>query len=236
MRAWAKGLLCLEAAAGLLIGHGTLALPPGFPGHGGRDDRPGPAARWRLSTSPRPRVPSAGGLPCSPGEKAVLQVAVGIAVGCPVDLQDALLPGRGERSPGRRRGPARGGSATMTGRFPAAVTVTRPRHPVEGRELAVIGRMRRHGQPELLLVFPDGSKRLVPESWTDAVPAGGGGARDAGHRGGPACPVGADFRALRPAPGGTGAGCTKATCQGGRSCSLFSSACCQTRFRRHCRS
>ena len=58
----------------------------------------------------------------------------------------------------------------MTGGFPAAVTVTRPRHPVEGRELAVIGRMRRHGQPELLLVFPDGSKRLVPESWTDAVP------------------------------------------------------------------
>ena len=58
----------------------------------------------------------------------------------------------------------------MTGRFPAAVTVTRPRHPAEGRELAVLGRMRRHGQPELLLVFPDGAKRLVPESWTDAVP------------------------------------------------------------------
>ncbi len=61
----------------------------------------------------------------------------------------------------------------MTGTFPAAVTVTRPRHPVEGRKLAVLGRMRRHGQPELLLVFPDGAKRLVPESWTDAVPAVG---------------------------------------------------------------
>ena len=60
----------------------------------------------------------------------------------------------------------------MTGNFPAAVTVTRLRHPVEGRELAVLGRMRRHGQPELLLVFPGGAKRLVPESWTDAVPQG----------------------------------------------------------------
>lgn len=58
----------------------------------------------------------------------------------------------------------------MTGTFPAAVTVTRPHHPAEGRKLAVLGRMRRHGQPELLLVFPDGAKRLVPESWTDAVP------------------------------------------------------------------
>jgi len=60
----------------------------------------------------------------------------------------------------------------VTGTFPAAVTVTRPRHPAEGRKLAVLGRMRRHGQPELLLVFPDGAKRLVPESWTDAVPQG----------------------------------------------------------------
>ena len=58
----------------------------------------------------------------------------------------------------------------MTARFPAAVTVIRPRHPMEGRELAVIGQMRRHGIPELLLVFPDGAKRLLPESWTDAVP------------------------------------------------------------------
>jgi hypothetical protein len=61
----------------------------------------------------------------------------------------------------------------VTGTFPASVTVTRPHHPVEGRELAVLGRMRRHGQPELLLVFPDGAKRLVPESWTDAVPQEG---------------------------------------------------------------
>jgi hypothetical protein len=48
--------------------------------------------------------------------------------------------------------------------------IGRPHHPTEDRELAVIGRMRRHGQPELLLVFPDCSKRLVPESWTDAMP------------------------------------------------------------------
>ena len=48
------------------------------------------------------------------------------------------------------------------------VVVTRPRHPLEGRSLRVLGRMRRHGQLELLLVLPDGSKRLIPQAWTDA--------------------------------------------------------------------
>ncbi len=47
------------------------------------------------------------------------------------------------------------------------VIITRPRHPLQGQPLAVLGRMRRHGQDELLLVLPDGSKSLVPASWTD---------------------------------------------------------------------
>ena len=47
----------------------------------------------------------------------------------------------------------------------AAVTLTRPRHPFEGRSLPVLGSMRRHGVWELLVVLPDGSKRLVPASW-----------------------------------------------------------------------
>ena len=46
-------------------------------------------------------------------------------------------------------------------------TVTRPRHPLKGHPLAVLGRMHRHGQDELLVVLPDGSKSLVPASWTD---------------------------------------------------------------------
>ena len=49
----------------------------------------------------------------------------------------------------------------------STVRLTRPRHPFEGRQLPVLGRMRRHGAVELLVVLPDGSKRLVPAAWTD---------------------------------------------------------------------
>src|SRR3954452_6749613 len=45
--------------------------------------------------------------------------------------------------------------------------MTRSRHPLQGRELRVLGRMRRHGRLELLLVLPDGSKSLIPAEWTD---------------------------------------------------------------------
>ncbi len=49
-----------------------------------------------------------------------------------------------------------------------SVVIIRLRHPLEGQSLRVLGRMRRHGQLELLLVLPDGSKRLIPQAWTDA--------------------------------------------------------------------
>ena len=66
----------------------------------------------------------------------------------------------------------------------------RPRHPLEGLELRVLGGMRRHGRLELLLVLPDGSKRLSPAEWTsqhaDGGPADGG----TGHGGGGAGTVG----------------------------------------------
>jgi hypothetical protein len=56
-----------------------------------------------------------------------------------------------------------------------AVTLTRRRYPFEGRSLQVLGSMRRHGAAELLVVLPDGSKRLIPAAWTDLEqPAGGG--------------------------------------------------------------
>ena len=45
--------------------------------------------------------------------------------------------------------------------------MTRPRHPLEGRRLQVIGAMRRLGRDELLVVLPDGSKTLLPAAWTD---------------------------------------------------------------------
>src|SRR5207244_1013152 len=57
-----------------------------------------------------------------------------------------------------------------------AVTLIRLRHPFAGRSLPVLGRMRRHGVVELLVVLPDGSKRLIPASWTDLDPAADGAA------------------------------------------------------------
>ena len=47
------------------------------------------------------------------------------------------------------------------------VTLTRRQHPFEGRPLPVLGSMLRHGAMELLVVLPDGSKRLIPAAWTD---------------------------------------------------------------------
>jgi hypothetical protein len=69
----------------------------------------------------------------------------------------------------------------VTAALPGTVVITRPRHPLEGRELQVMGGMRRHGRLELLLVLPDGSKRLIPAEWTSqhaggAVQDGGGSA------------------------------------------------------------
>ena len=49
-----------------------------------------------------------------------------------------------------------------------SVRITRPRHPLRGHPLRVLGRMRRHARLELLLELPDGSKRWIPQAWTDA--------------------------------------------------------------------
>jgi len=63
----------------------------------------------------------------------------------------------------------------VTAALPGTVLVTRPRHPLEGRELRVLGGMHRHGRLELLLVLPDGSKRLIPAEWTSQHTDGGAG-------------------------------------------------------------
>ncbi len=106
-----------------------------------------------------------------------------------------------------------------------AVTLTRRRHPLEGRSLQVLGSMRRHGAAELLVVLPDGSKRLIPAAWTDlGQPAGGDdAAATLGIGSGPAGVVCAGFGSYRPARGRPGAGCTEVTVQRGQPCSLCSS-------------
>lgn len=48
--------------------------------------------------------------------------------------------------------------------------VRREHHPLFGKSLPVYGWMRRHGRLDLILVLPDGSKALVPGSWTDLDP------------------------------------------------------------------
>jgi hypothetical protein len=90
MLAWAKGLLCLEAAVGLLIGHGMWLYRQDFLDTAVEMiTEPGREMAFVDFTAAADAL-AAGGLPCSAGEKAVLRVAAGIAVGCPVDLQDSL--------------------------------------------------------------------------------------------------------------------------------------------------
>jgi hypothetical protein len=62
----------------------------------------------------------------------------------------------------------------------STVRITRPRHPLWGQQLPVLGRMRRHGLAELLLVLPDGSKSLIPAAWTDLHETTGGEAAEPG--------------------------------------------------------
>jgi hypothetical protein len=50
------------------------------------------------------------------------------------------------------------------------VCVRREHHPLFGKSLAVYGWTHRHGRLELILVLPDGSKALLPASWTDLAP------------------------------------------------------------------
>ena len=47
--------------------------------------------------------------------------------------------------------------------------MTRHRDALEGQRLRVLGVLRRHGGTELLVMLPDGSKRLIPWAWTDAA-------------------------------------------------------------------
>jgi hypothetical protein len=48
--------------------------------------------------------------------------------------------------------------------------MVRARHPFEGKSLAVLKAIHRHGRLYLLLILPDGSKSLIPADWTDFAP------------------------------------------------------------------
>jgi hypothetical protein len=53
------------------------------------------------------------------------------------------------------------------------VTITRRMDPLAGERVQVLRRWRRkHGGVDLLVVLPNGRKRLIPQTWTDADTAG----------------------------------------------------------------
>jgi hypothetical protein len=89
---WAKGLLCLEAAVELLIGHRSWLLREDFGQVAIEIGRDVLAGRALASVDLVAAVEclGAGALPCSSGERQVLLVAASIAEGVPVDLREAL--------------------------------------------------------------------------------------------------------------------------------------------------
>ena len=60
---------------------------------------------------------------------------------------------------------------------PALVRVIRPGHPLEGLRLRVWDRLRLRGQPFLVVVLPDGSKKQLPACWTSLDGQDSAGAR-----------------------------------------------------------
>lgn len=92
MRVWAKGVLGLEAAIELLIGHGTwparadfaeVALTPGLDGITG-------AVMASVDFEAALATRRAGGLPCSSSEEQILALAASIATGVPVAVGDLV--------------------------------------------------------------------------------------------------------------------------------------------------
>jgi hypothetical protein len=90
MRAWARGLLCLEAAVELLIGHGMWLYRQDFLDMAVEmATEPGCVMAF-VDFAAAVDALDAGVLAGSGGEKGMLRIAAGLAAGCPVDLSDAL--------------------------------------------------------------------------------------------------------------------------------------------------
>jgi hypothetical protein len=90
MRAWAKGLLCLEAAVELLIGHGMWLYRQDFLDAAVELVTDSGRIMAHVNFAAAVDALESGALTGSGSEKGMLRFAAGIAAGCPVDLQDAL--------------------------------------------------------------------------------------------------------------------------------------------------
>jgi len=90
LRNCAAGLLPLEAGTELLISNGTFLHRDDFTGkfidHGTSDGTPMAAIAWEAAIT----ALSTGGLPCSGGERRILQLSASLAAGIPVDLRASI--------------------------------------------------------------------------------------------------------------------------------------------------
>lgn len=92
LRAHAAGVLSLEAATELLLGHRIWLCRSDFTGHFVHLDTPAASGvavasiDWRAASC----ALRAGRLPCSAGEARMLDIAASLASGIPVSLRDTL--------------------------------------------------------------------------------------------------------------------------------------------------
>ncbi len=90
LRACAAGLYPLEAGTELLISNGTFLHRDDFTGkfidHGTSDGAPMAAIDWHAAVT----ALTSGNLPCSGGERRILQLAASLAAGTPVSLRDTV--------------------------------------------------------------------------------------------------------------------------------------------------
>ena len=90
LRACAAGLYPLEAGTELLIENGTFLrrddFTTGFIEHGTSDGNPMAAINWDAAIT----ALANGNLPCSGGERRILQLAASLAAGTPVSLRDTV--------------------------------------------------------------------------------------------------------------------------------------------------
>jgi hypothetical protein len=90
LRACAAGLYPLEAGTGLLIANGTFLHRDDFTGrfieHGTSNGSPMAAIDWEAAIA----AIASGHLPCSAGERHILQLSASLAAGTPVDLRNTV--------------------------------------------------------------------------------------------------------------------------------------------------
>ena len=90
LRACAAGFCPVEAGVALLISNETFLhrddLTSRFISHGTSGTTPMAAIDWTAATA----ALHAGEMPCSGGERRILQLSASIAAGIPADLRDAV--------------------------------------------------------------------------------------------------------------------------------------------------